>query len=380
MYNISVISNIPIAVLESLPNTSSSQRLRPLFTIGVHDIPFLVSDLEASKRDDPELMDDESKSGWVACTTDSILAVKDTLWDMLITIPPDHTTDSKEKTWPTVECPKGQPIRATQRDLRRFNALRSGLANLVAVSSNGPGASDAVPRPESAQSSRSVLNPALGDGSEEALDRIVEPQSWASLAYSGFMWWASAGEQLLSEEQEEAAQDAALLADLNGPYGSSMPKSRRSNSQLDLLMTDSISSLVGNRATTEEGDAHIELAIIAYFHRLTSQMLTVLSDLVDSDEQAYPQGERYQDEEPTSGSGENDDEEDLLVPDVQSSSDSPEEGIPPIVIDSRAVETMGLDVWSAGDGVFVQELIERYFDRDAKIEGKGVEVCGMRVC
>lgn len=327
-------------------------------------------------------MDDESKSGWVACTTDSILAVKDTLWDMLITIPPDHATDSKEKTWPTVECPKGQPIRATQRDLRRFNALRSGLANLAAVASSGPGASESVPRPESAQSSRSVLNPALGDGSEEALDRIVEPQSWASLAYSGFMWWASAGEQLLSEEQEESAQDAALLADLNGPYGSSMPKNRRSNSQLDLLMTDSISSLVGNRTMSEEGDAHIELAIIAYFHRLTSQMLAVMSELVDSDEQAYPQGEdRYRDEEPTNGGGDDDEEEDLLSPEVgESPESSTEDGAPPIVVDSRAVESMGLDVWSSGDGVFVQELMERYFDRDAKIESKGVEVCGMRVC
>lgn len=347
VYNISVLSNIPSALLESLPDLSASHRLRPLFTIGVHDIPFLEADLAASKTADP---DDESHYGWVACTTDSILAVKDTLWDMLITMP---GPDSPEGAWPTVECPKGSPVRATQRDLRRFHALRDGLINLAAVAASGPGAAE---RPETSHSQHGKSAEATPN---EAVEGIVEPPSWASLAYSGFMWWASAGEQLRSEEQEESSRDAALLADLGTSAMGGTPSRRRSNSQLDMLtMADSIASL---RAESNTADAHIELAIIAYFHRLTAQTLGVLADLVDDNDEAYPQ---YRDDD----DNEAEDDEEPLVPEQS------------ITVDSRAVETMGLDVWSAGDAIFVRDLMERYFGREAAIESKGVQVCGMRVC
>jgi hypothetical protein len=41
---------------------------------------------------------------------------------------------------------------------------------------------------------------------------------------------------------------------------------------------------------------------------------------------------------------------------------------------------MGLDVWSDADAFFIRELSVKYFGRPARIEGKGVEVCGVRVC
>jgi hypothetical protein len=41
---------------------------------------------------------------------------------------------------------------------------------------------------------------------------------------------------------------------------------------------------------------------------------------------------------------------------------------------------MGLDVWSIADAAFVKDLAAAYFRRVARIEGKGVEVCGVRVC
>lgn len=386
VYNISVLSNIPVALLDALPPSTSSQRLRPLFTIGVHDIPFLIEDQKAAQSADSP--DDESKSGWIACTTDSILAMKDTLWDMLITIPAEHTANAQERAWPVVECPRGSPIKATQRDLRRFNALRAGLAQLVSETSE-----PSNPRPESSQSQTSAVrlstsssNRIVQPGVEEAVDKIVEPQSWASLAYSGFMWWASAGEQLRSEEQEESSRDAALLANLssNGrPPHSPMALRSPSASRLDDLLNDSIASLVGNRDASNDGDAHIELAIIAYFHRLTTQILSVLADLVDSDEQAYPPPEeRYRDEDESVEDEQpaEEDEEDVLVPKLDSDDQEENDGIPPITVDSRAVETMGLDVWSGSDALFIQALMERYFGREATLEGKGVDVCGVRIC
>lgn len=45
------------------------------------------------------------------------------------------------------------------------------------------------------------------------------PLSWTALACNGYRWWASAGEQLRSEEQEESAQEAALLADTLIEFG-----------------------------------------------------------------------------------------------------------------------------------------------------------------
>lgn len=378
VYDLSILSNIPLSLVDILPPSSPTQRLRPLFTIGVHDIPFLMEDFEASKRHDQgeSTAEDEAGSGWIACTTDSILAMKDTLWDMLITIPPDYSANAKERVWPLVECPRGQPVKATQRDLRRFNALRTGLARL-APSASTPGP---VPAPESPQSesessavrlSTSHSNRPVDAGPDDAVDKLVEPLSWTALAYNGFMWWASAGEQLRSEEQEESTRDAALLADLTPAAHTSMSMPQPT-SRADPL-TDSLSSLAARR-TANDGEARIELAIIAYFHRLTTQILSVASDVVEGAEEAYADDDEEQGEDEN---GDTASAEDVLLP---SDSEEDEGDVNAITVDSRSIENMGLDVWSGSDAVFVQELVRTYFGRPARIEGKGVEVCGVRVC
>ncbi|KAH6670229.1 hypothetical protein EV126DRAFT_336043 [Verticillium dahliae] len=359
-----------------LKQDSPSQRLRPLFSIGVHDINFLQEDFEASKRPRTKTDDNvanEAGTGWVACTTDSILAMKDTLWDMLITMPPPYAPNAKERVWPTVECPQGVPVRATQRDLRRFRALKGGLSRLKTTT---PGPRPAAESPPAEHTPGIHLTtgafPSTGVDSDEALDKIVEPISWTALAYSGFLWWASAGEQGRSDEQEEAALDASLLADL-GPSTPSMsaPSSGR---RLSGGMGDSVNSLAGRRATlsTDDDEARTELAIIAYFHRLTTQMLSVMADAVDNSEQ-----ERYEDDE--------DEDTDAAVDESEESSPlqrgvTGREELGPVQLGSHAVESMGLDVWNGHDAHFVRELAALYFDREVRIEGKGVEVCGVRVC
>ncbi|CAH0033388.1 unnamed protein product [Clonostachys rhizophaga] len=357
VYNLSVLSNIPLSLFNILPENPQTQRLRPLFTIGVHDIPFLTEDYEAAKRreqGDLVIDDDEAGSGWIACTTDSILAMKDTLWDMLITIPPDHTTNSKESPWPVVECPRGIPIKATQRDLRRFNALRAGLARLVP---SGP----APDSPVSDHARRPSTSYSIKQNADDSFEQLVEPLTWSAFAYNGYMWWASAGEQLRSEEQEESARDAALLADLEHPSAQNSMSMPGPGSRADPL-ADSISSLAARRnAADPEGEARIELAVVTYFHRLTAQMLSILSDIVEGVDGAYPLDE-----------SDGEEEGDALL----SGQSTPRA----ITIDNRAVDNMGLDVWSASDAAFVQGLVRTYFDRTAKIEGKGIEVCGVRVC
>ena len=148
VYDLSVLSNIPLAVSDLLAPTAPPQRLRPLFSIGVHDILLLEEDLRASKAtttgaphsDDVEPRDDTG-CGWIACTTDSILAMKGTLYDVLITMPPSYAEDAREKVWPMVESPQGVQIKATQRDLRRYKALRWGLSRHASPPSSPPIAS-----------------------------------------------------------------------------------------------------------------------------------------------------------------------------------------------------------------------------------------------
>ncbi|KAG6039305.1 hypothetical protein E4U41_003003 [Claviceps citrina] len=440
VYGISILSNIPLSVAERLPAPSPTARLRPLFNIGVHDIPFLMDDSAAHKRRQDgqtvpaggeEEAGDEAGCGWVACTTDSVLATKDTLWDMLITMPPKHASSShphphpnggahRGRAWPTVEYPRGTSVKATQRDLRRFNALRTGLVRLAATppDQEQPGpprpSEAATPvRPSTGHSHRLVKDAA----EEETVDALIEPVTWTALAYNGYMWWASAGQQLRSEEQEESSRDAALLADLAPAPHTHTPMASPSQPPGDLvLLSDSLSSLAP-RPSAATPEARTELAIIAYFHRLTTQMLSVLTDLVDNnnnnttttDEAVLPRTPYRDDSDSDSESDPDPDPDPDPAPDSDQDQQHPEHTppqdeeadhlpllpLPPphndpppgrepttaLTVDTHSLETMGLDVWSPADSAFVEDLMGLYFGRRAVVErGKGVEICGLRVC
>lgn len=446
VYDLSVLSNIPLSVSDLVDPAASTQRLRPLFNIGVHDIGYLLEHHAAMKRHfrgdetDNDLASsiaaEEAGSGWVACTTDTILTIKDTLWDMLITLPPPHSGNAKERLWPTVECPKGVPVKATQRDLRRFKWLKMSLARIDPTSmttphiprsplSDGIGQRSvstpiaptrtptlSVSRPtESTRpgTATSQTPPQTRSNSEDDAERVVEPTTWAALAYSGFIWWASAGEQGHSDEVDELAHDSALLADLTGNTPRMTPgrtprrtsfgaASSNGNGVGERGIMESVASLAAQRdgpahETSDDEQARIELAIIAYFHRLTTSMLSVLADLVDStddddlldlDIDPNAVDDEYRDDY-------NDDDEHagLLYGQEQSGHQVEGEDEEPeyegslrgwVRVDSEALAHMGLDVWSKSDADFVSELTKRYFRRRAYVENKGVEVCGLKVC
>ncbi|KAK4179624.1 hypothetical protein QBC36DRAFT_68990 [Triangularia setosa] len=424
VYDISVLSNIPLSVCDVIDPSAPVQRLRPLFTIGVHDISYLMEHQAAMKKrpnQDDQHSDpsEDSISGWVACTTDSILAMKGDLWDMLITMPPVYSSNAKEKVWPTVECPKGIPVKATQRDLRRFRSLRAGLAHLAAAAEASRSHSQAQPDVRSPHSEASEAptpsTPAIrlskpvaassGPGTaaangprpamtifEEDADQIIEPTTWAALAYNGFMWWASAGEKRHSDEVDEQNHDSSLLADLGSPMSPSMtavPQRRTSFGTTAGAMVDSLSSLTARKPgeDTEEDDekAGIELAIIAYFHRLTTTILRVLADIVDSSDDddlmsldldygELPGGSS------SNGEGEEDDRARLLAEDDDQDGYEGRGG-GWVRVDSDALAQMGLDVWSQSDAEFVKEVVGRYFEGNrAAVVTKGVEVCGVKVC
>lgn len=339
--------------------------------------------------------------------------MKEDLWDVLITMPSPSTVNVKERTWPTVESPKGVLVKATQRDLRRFRTLKAGLRRLAARSSavaddedeNTEAANNETQRPSALSHRQSRMSMSsmrttnfLSDGEDahvmaDAAEKIVEPMTWAALAYSGFMWWASAGEQRRSDEAEEAAHDNSLLADLfHAPSPAHPPtgQQRRPSGSFNVTgtsdgLSDSIASLTARRATafdglvtngdgTEEDRARVELGIITYFHRLTSSVLATLAELVASSEEQYTDLELSR----TQSEDEAETEESARLLSQADRSDQDSETA--VRVDSESLATMGLDVWSDSDARFVQEIMEKYFKRQARVEGKGVEVCGLKVC
>lgn len=343
VYDISVLSNIPFAVSDLLASTAPPQRLRPLFSIGVHDIPLLEEDLRASKAaaiaSEPEETEDRDTAGcgWIACTTDSILAMKNTLYDVLITMPPVYSEDAAEKVWPRVETPQGVEMKATQRDLRRYKALRWGLCyNISPPSSPRRLSTDPLDTPRTPSTYPPRDDPMLD---MPDTDNIIEPLSWSALAYSGFIWWASAGEQRLHSD-EESESDASLLAGLaRAPSTPLTPK------------TPSYPAT----SLRSEGTAKQEMGIIAYFHRLTTQILTTLSEIVDVTD--------------------SDDEREMgRLPENE------EETGPAVYVSSADVERMGLDIWSDQDHEFIEEIAREYFGRRARVEGRSIDVCGIRIC
>lgn len=354
--------------------------------------------------------------------------MKDDLWDVLITMPPPHAANANKKIWPIVESPKGVPVKATQRDLRRFRTLRIALRRLATTGSavdDGDGddsnettrpANSPSGRPSrmSMSSTRTSGLPADGDDADvlaDAAEKIVEPMTWAALAYSGFMWWASAGEQRRTDEVAEQAHDNALIGDLlpaPSMHSHQQQHQRRPSGSFNVTavqqqggMDDSITSLTARRTTTvdgllpvcgeggsgeEEERAKTELAIITYFHRLSAAFLSTLADAVEAaeeDEWVPPGvGRRGSGEGEDEGEVEGEEESDQLLRGRTRSDDEEDEdeAKPPVRVDSDALAAMGLDIWSDADAEFVRQGVSKYFNREAKVEGKGVELCGLRVC
>lgn len=303
--------------------------------------------------------------GWVACSTDDILVAKKQLYDTLVSVPPPYTAQAAEKVWPRISTKRGTEIKATQRDLRRYRTLRrqlrqyysraplqSPLESLLITNSASTARYGSTTTLSSPENSQEIFD----DASSITAAQLAEPQSWSALAYSSFIWWASAGEKR-ADVDEEAEHDAALLRDFGQPHNGS-PIRPRSSPWI-------LSPRAPNSSGAKDPNAQsglLEMAVVAYFHRLTVLMLGTLSRVVDAAE---------------------DDEDDM----VQEENDSQllreagqRDSNGDVFISSEDMARMGLDIWSEADRRFVQELVEFYWGRNAEVQGAAVECCGVRIC
>lgn len=341
-----MLSNIPISVDELIIASAPPQRLHPLFTIGVHDIPWLEADYRASKTSTPTQNTEDASTtmghGWVACTTDDILGQKTTLYDVLITMP-----TKSHSAWPTVQTSSSKSMKATQRDLRRYRALNWSLSRFSETRSRTP--ANTHPGLNRRQSSNNFLATNEATISMENADAIVEPQSWSALAYSGFMWWASAGTPEISMN-DEFASDTALLDDLMSSLSA-----HGESSDTDPL--------------TGDAEVTLEAGIIAYFHHMTTLIFetiaNVIEDSSESDHESSNQAVGARDEPSETDT-------------QRLRHETTDEDV--IYINSEDMVSMGLDDWSVTDHEFIIEICKVYFGRTAIIEGRNLDVCGVRIC
>ena len=311
----------------------------------------------------PEVSDEGMGYGWVACTTDDILSLKDHLFDTLVTIPPSYSKQAKEKIWPRIEVKKGTEIKATQRDLRRYRTLRRELRRFPSRYS----------RHASRYSSTELTSDLPFENTQETYDdasstldaQLAEPQSWSALAYSSFMWWASAGEKR-TDLDEEADHDAALLRHF-GDYRSDSPDRPRSARKSP------------GRSPGMEGmdtaPAGLEMTIIGYFHRLTTLVLKTLSDIIDASDYSDVDA----DDGENADENENENENENGGQKRQKCNGKDLNDADAVYVSSEDMSRMGLDIWSVSDRDFVRELVAFYWGRKADVRGGRIECCGVRI-
>lgn len=369
MYNISIISNIPSSVMDLIPLEPLPYRLQPLFSVGVHDIDEIAG--RSSLDTDPTGGDASGDScfGWVACTTDNVLAMKQNLFDVLVNIPSNAIHGAPNRTWPSITTPGKTDLKASQRDLRRYRTLRQCQKRSKAMSSatspyadSSETAIEDQPTTDDTDDQLPLLPSSFpepfDDASSTMDEKLIEPLSWSALAYNSFMWWASAGEKR-TDLDEEAERDAALWRDFNAyadAMGASTPGSSRSRRRSSASTSHRpITTTVPAAMSVLEGSAVPEMAIIGYFHRVTVTILGTLAVVVDQ------QDGELRDHE----GGESDR--------VGNS------GLSTVYITGEDMARMGLDVWSDADQRFVEELVELYWGRHAEIQGGRIECCGVRI-
>ncbi|CAG7979953.1 unnamed protein product [Penicillium nalgiovense] len=378
VYDLSLLASLPNSLLQLLPaDRIPPLRPRPLFNVGIHDIPYLSS-FDPSRS----IIDPETDPSWIACSTDTVLTMKPDLFDVLVTLPAPYSQQTPQRAFPKISLVHktgGKPsqtqeihLKATQRDARRYSMLRRGLHQL----SND--------RPTSPEQDPSDTD------STYSSSPVVEPISWTRLAYTSFIWWASAGENRdgLSEEEEEQQieQDSRLLASVENlarpPYNST-------------------SHSDSPRNPLHEDQQPPEVALVAYFRRLTSQIFVTLAGAIarydsDLDDDAYNDAPYIDEDDDTDASLSmsrqsihGDEGSSPLLRQRSSVGGSANHGSragqrdggtdDTVTITVADMAEMGLDVWSATDRVFVEELVSLWWGRAAKVDSARIRCCGISV-
>jgi len=230
--------------------------------------------------DHPDAVDEQ---GWVACTTDAVLALKPHLYDILVTLPHQNAYPSvaasksnpikipNGNNHPTLTSSSGEVLKPTIRDFRRWKRLRLELP---------------LPKPS---------------GPDPEFDDLSYYRTWTEFICSGLFWWATAGEANYSEDfDSNEAEDDYFLSETparRGTLGEGVPLLERSDtidslSNIDSIRTRTRSDTLLSRASGfGAGFGEADVGAMVYFHRMTARMVSTLSAIIDSNELAEDGGE-----------------------------------------------------------------------------------------
>jgi len=324
VYNTSVLATIPPGVSDLLINEPN--RLRTLFSVGVNDIPMLErlsapmpENSSSTLIDPPDVVDEQ---GWVACTTDAVLALKPHLYDILVTLPHQHAypslpnPKSKSKSvkiptdnnHPTLTSSTGEVLRPTLRDLRRWKRLRLEM-----------------PLPKTS-------------GPDPDFDDLSYYRTWTEFVCAGLFWWATAGEAAYAEEFDtNESDDDYFLTEppaRRGTLGEGVPLLQRSDTIESIVAAGEAFDTTRTRTRSDtilsrtNGFGEADVGVMVYFHRMTARMVSSLSAVIDANELADEGGV---------------------------------EGTPATRVSGEDLMRMGLD-WTERE--FVREMCMTWFGRD----------------
>lgn len=327
--------------MSDLSSFDKPPSVQSLYTIGVHDLTSLTTSAAwQGSFEDAEHSEESTASGWLACTSDELLATKLQLSEYRIKLPNNAQAGSTNSPWPvitqTVDTRQEAVVKATQRDLRRFKALTHTLADNVSSDSytdsqervSGPSDNEENDRAHLLPSDESHKHSPNGRVPHEST--IVEPVSWTASLNS----WSA---QSVLDSEHEHEQDHSLL------------EAAKTQSQ----------HLEGENAQSSTA-----LFLRSYFGGLTKSILSTLSERV-----AAMEVTTYHDEAQVFDDNDS-------SPLMQGS-----ELVKTMVrITRQDMITMGLDPWSSSDIAFAKEMARLYFGREAEVEAASVEVCGLKIC
>ncbi|KAI9725879.1 MAG: hypothetical protein M1828_002508 [Chrysothrix sp. TS-e1954] len=321
VYLLSVLTSLPYPLAEAIEDSEGLSQSMALFLVGTHDIPFL-QDLAARRVEqlscEPGIESHtEARRGWIACTSDKLLAYKPDLYDVRVDMP-SISGSSVEAAWPSLISSKGKIIKASQRDLRRYKSFTLALERMLedqtetSMNSNQPDAETAISFSVPRESS------------------IIEPLPWAAVAFESFVWWASAGEPLAESEDE---------TDLDNNLARIASQTTRD----DWMHRNRLNARPSSDIRSAEG---FGMAVVAYFHQL-SCALVAHSLYLDRASQ-HEESDNAQSHQA-------------------------------IVVTKRDLVKMGLDIWSAQDAQFVQRLLHIYCGKQSSVLDRTIVCCGMRI-
>jgi hypothetical protein len=266
--------------------------------------------------------------------------MKPKLYDIVIEMPSSHVGHEDGNKRPIMKASGDKKeIKATQRDWRRYRLLRRALRPLrrLAQPVGDIKSDETADEDDETPLLRSLTTLNDDDDSDDETD-AVEGSSWSELAYSSFLWWASAGEQ-----DERLLEEERIDIDMLGGLDELVHRIADLKRYKDDQEVESPSSIPVDDPSKQ--DARVEMEIISYFHRLSKSIFDTCSEVLTNSAPEY---------------------------------DADTEDTPRV--DWVALRSMGLDGWSNADRDFVHGFFDLWFEREVRVDTLGVECCGVRIC